>query len=231
MLNKNKYCLIFFNLVNYCLNTLHYLHFIYFFNMPIKKIEKIFSEFYEKHPLRFGITPEELSLKLKLSTDKVFQLMEKYNNLYDYNGKCFFKKGRIVLLNENLEKIKVELLSIFSKIQKLDIDEFSIKYKINQKAIINLINYLEDINKIDEIKKHKIYLTTLKINEIKQLIIDNFHDSFFTIKDIKSLLNIPRELAIDLMEYFDKKYFTIFYNGKRYLNRQYNNSDKIINKI
>lgn len=220
-----------FNLVNYCLWYLHNFHFIYFMAMPIKKIEKVFNEFYEKNPLRFGITPEELSFKLKIGINKVFQIMEKYKEIYDYNGRCFFKRGRIVLLNENLERIKIELLSIFSKIQKINIDDLANSFRINQKAIINLINYLKDINKIEEIKKYKIYLTTLKINEIKKLIIENFHDSFFTIKDIKSLLNISREMAIELMEYFDRKYFTIFYNGKRYLNRQYNKSNNIINKI
>lgn len=185
--------------------------------MKSKKIDKIFNDFYENNPLRFGIRSEEVEKHFNIDFYEFFEIIKEYNDKYDYNGVVFYKKNREIFLDENLEKLKNEILKYFVNINKLDLDYFEQNFKINKKAILNTINYLIDTGQLVELIKGKYYLKDKIFKKYFNIIKEELSKGPKETAYLKEKLGLSREKTIILLEYLDNKGITKFYNNKRIL--------------
>jgi len=185
--------------------------------MNIKKIDKIFNDFYENNPLRFGIRKEEVYKHFDLPYEELLNIIKQYNEKYGFNGIVLYKKNREIFLNEKLENLKNELLKYFVNINKLDLDYFEINYHINKKAIMHTIHYLVDIGQLVELVKNTYYLKSQIFNKYLNIVANELRIAPRETSYLKDKLELSREKTIIFLEYLDYINITKFNNNKRYL--------------
>jgi len=185
--------------------------------MNIKKIDKIFNDFYENNPLRFGIRKEEVYKHFDLPYEELLNIIKQYNEKYGFNGIVFYKKNREIFLNEKLENLKNELLKYFVNINKLDLDYFEINFHINKKAILHTIHYLVDIGQLVELVKNTYYLKSQIFHKYLNIITNELRIAPRETSYLKDKLELSREKTIIFLEYLDYINITKFSNNKRYL--------------
>ncbi|MCX8058243.1 MAG: SelB C-terminal domain-containing protein [Spirochaetes bacterium] len=185
--------------------------------MKGKKIDKIFNNFYENNPLRFGMRKREIEKHFSVDFYNFFNIMKEYNDKYDYNGVVFYKKNREIYLNESLEKLKNEILKYFVEINKLDLDYFETSFKINKKAILNIIDFLIDTKQLIELISGRYYLKSQIYKKYLNIVINELMSGPKETSYLKDKLNISREKAVIFLEYLDNQSITKFQNNKRVL--------------
>ena len=180
-------------------------------------IDKIFVDFYNDNPLRFGMRIDEIAKKTRLNNKEIAQILEHHSDKYEFNGIVYYKKNRNILFNEKLEDLKTTIIEYFDDIKKIDLHFFEISNSVNQSAIINIINYLIDVNQLVNLHNHTYYVNSAVYKKYLKKVIDELYDSPKSTYYLKEKLELNREKTVIFLEYLDSKRITQFQSNYRTL--------------
>lgn len=193
----------------------------------LKEIEKeilgMVNSFHSKHPLRTGISKEELRSKIfqktngKVADEIIQRFLEK--SVIQQKNDLICLLGYSPKLDGDMLKIKDQIISLFKKGEFLPPKKGELISSINcnkedlEEVFIYLIDK-DDIIKINE----DLYLLNSSYRESKDKLIDYLNkNESITIADFRDLLKTNRRVALGLLEHFDQRRITKRAEDKRTL--------------
>lgn len=176
-------------------------------NIQLDKIHRLMSDFHKRHPLRIGMSREELCMRLKKdcnSFDRILLSLKNSESLVQENEILRLLEHRVVLTNEHLRKI-----SKFNKIW--DANPYSPPGVEMARSILGeeLLGYLMDTGQVIQLADDIIFREQESIemyNFVIRTIVDN---GSVSVAEFRDRFGTSRKFALAFLEYLDKKGVTI----------------------
>jgi len=176
-------------------------------NIQLDKIHRLLSDFHKRHPLRIGMSREELCMRLKKdcnSFDRILLSLKNNESLVQENGILRLLEHRVVLTNEHLRRI-----SKFNKIW--DANPYSPPGVEMARSILGeeLLGYLMDTGQVIQLADDIIFREQESIemyNFVIRTIVDN---GSVSVAEFRDRFGTSRKFALAYLEYLDKKGLTI----------------------
>jgi selenocysteine-specific elongation factor len=192
-----------------------------FFDIVKKRIVKRLSAFHADHPLKEGISKQELRSAVP-GGDKLFKaVMEVLSTKAEV-----VDQGDIVRFASHKVKLKEDDQGLSDKLLKLIVDgnnappvlkEILAAVSADIKRVRNLLSVLEKDGRIVRVKED-IYFSTDFINETKRKLAELIgRTGSITPSQLSEVTGSSRKYNIPLLEYFDRERFTIRVGDQRVL--------------
>lgn len=193
-----------------------------YFNNYKKTLKQLLQDFYEKNPLKIGISKEELRMRLPAVEPQVFQaaLDECISE-----GMVEIEKDKVRVISAGKTTDKdTEILenNILKKLYRDGLTpptpkELSMEFSKSENQIKDVIEKLTYNGKVTKVKGdlyfHRDIMETIKEKVIKHLI----EKKEMTPTDFRSIFDISRKYMIPILEYLDEIKLTIRVGDKRVL--------------
>ncbi|MGL5615347.1 MAG: selenocysteine-specific translation elongation factor [Sarcina sp.] len=194
-----------------------------YLNLLSEKLLNLFNNYYKKEPLKFSMNKEEVKkslLTIKIKNNLFVKILEllKERKVVDFNETSIWLYDREIILNENQEKIKNEILDRYLKDRfKTEKWEKLLEDYKNKSEAKEIYNYLIDQGVLiyigDSITYHRD-----NYNYLKESIINFIEkNGAITLNDLKEITESSRKYLVAIFEHFDREKVTKRIEDKRVL--------------
>ena len=178
------------------------------FEYSIELINEVMQKFHRENRYKEFISKEKLINESGFSEDWLsFVLMSMSDNVVNLKGGYALKNHSISLSDSDLQLAeKLEKLLIRASYELPNINDF---YGDDPKKALSLLHVLKNNEKVVEIKQG-LWIHTTLLDKLKYELSQYFASSReMKVSDFKKITSSSRRSAIPLLEYCDKKSFTI----------------------